>query len=224
MTETSLKRPAVTLKLATSLDGRIATVSGHSKWITGPEARAQVHQMRADHECILTGIGTVLADDPELTARTDPRPTCQPLRVVLDSKAQTPDCSKLLSTLEQGPVCLFHEGGFEKGESSTGLSRLAAQKSPEGVGLDLAEILMTLQETFLVTTVMVEAGAQLAGAFLRAGLVDKVVWFRAPIIIGGDGLSVFAALGVEDLSQALALKCVDINRRGNDVVETYTIK
>jgi diaminohydroxyphosphoribosylaminopyrimidine deaminase / 5-amino-6-(5-phosphoribosylamino)uracil reductase len=224
MTSSHAKRPSVTLKLATSLDGRIATVSGHSKWITGALSRMLVHQMRAEHDCVVTGIGTVLADDPELTARTDPRPKSQPLRAVLDSQARTPVTAKLLNTLDLGPVCLFHGPGFLKGRNVANFDQVPVQNSRDGAGLDLAEVLTILQNNYQVKSVMVEAGAQLAGAFLKAGFVDRIVWFRAPIIIGGDGVSVFAALGVEDLSQALALDYLDIRKSGDDVVETYALK
>lgn len=222
MTEPKAQRPSVTLKLATSLDGRISTVTGHSKWITGPLARERVHKMRGEHDCVLTGIGTVLADDPELTARSQPIALHQPLRVVVDSHARTPVACKLLTTLAQGPVCLFHRD--EHANDIKGLHRIAISQSKESDGLELMDVLSTLRNQFAVQTVMVEAGARLAGAFLRAGLVDSLVWFRAPLIIGGDGLSVFSALGVDELSQALVLDCVDISRCGRDAMETYLLK
>jgi diaminohydroxyphosphoribosylaminopyrimidine deaminase / 5-amino-6-(5-phosphoribosylamino)uracil reductase len=222
MTDLFNQRPRVTLKLATSLDGRIATVSGHSQWITGPQARARVHQMRAEHDCVLTGIGTVLADDPELTARSIPMPSYQPLRAVLDTSARTPPKSKLLTSLDRGPVCLFH--GSKSGKVQDGLHRIKVPISANQTGLNLASVIEALQDDFGVASIMVEAGARVAGSFLRAGLVDKIVWFRAPIIIGGDGLPVFAALAVEDLSQALVFDCLSINKCGSDVVETYAVK
>ena len=222
MTDTSIQRPCVTLKLATSLDGRIATVAGHSKWITGDIARTRVHQMRAAHDCVLTGIGTVLADDPELTARLQPPASHQPLRAVVDSHARTPNSAKLLQTLSQGPVCLFHDHRHHG--ACAGLDRIQISRTLDGSGLDLTEILSILQSRFHVKTVMVEAGARLAGSFLRAKLVDKIVWFRAPIILGGDAMSVFSALGVTDLSQAISLTCTDISKVGDDVIETYALQ
>jgi diaminohydroxyphosphoribosylaminopyrimidine deaminase / 5-amino-6-(5-phosphoribosylamino)uracil reductase len=216
-------RPRVTLKVATSLDGRIATRSGHSKWITGPEARARVHKMRSAHDCVLTGIGTVLADDPELTARLEPAPPSQPLRAVLDSRARTPASSKLMTTQGLGPVCLFHsidqQGAQEQGVH--GAHYVQIDPNADETGLDLHQVLQSLQARFQVKTVMVEAGAQVAGSFMRAGLVDTLVWFRAPIIIGGDGLSVFSALNVDTLPDALVFDCLDIIKVGVDVMETY---
>jgi diaminohydroxyphosphoribosylaminopyrimidine deaminase / 5-amino-6-(5-phosphoribosylamino)uracil reductase len=210
-------RPSVTLKLATSLDGKIATGSGASKWITGPEARAAVHQMRADHDCVLTGIGTVLADDPELTARLDLPSQRQPIRAVLDSKARTPQSAKLLTTLNQGPVCFFHDHDYAGPENGATHYRVAQGAG----GLDLGQVLATLALSHAVASLMVEAGSQVAGSFLKAGLVDKIVWFRAPIIIGGDGLSVFGSLGADALGDALAFESIDISACGVDRMETY---
>jgi diaminohydroxyphosphoribosylaminopyrimidine deaminase / 5-amino-6-(5-phosphoribosylamino)uracil reductase len=222
MIDLSRERPRVTLKVATSLDGAIATHSGHSQWITGPESRAQVHDMRAKHDCVLTGIGTILADDPVLTARAIPLPQIQPLRAVLDSKARTPAAAKLLETCDWGEVCLFHDHVHPN--DTAGVHRHHVDRNPDHGGLNLSQVLMVLQEEYGIASVMVEAGARVAGAFLRAGLVDRLVWFRAPIIIGGDGLSVFAPLGVADLSQALAFNRLDIRPCGKDVMETYAIK
>jgi diaminohydroxyphosphoribosylaminopyrimidine deaminase / 5-amino-6-(5-phosphoribosylamino)uracil reductase len=221
MTKLKLDRPKVTLKLATSLDGKIATNTGQSKWITDPEARTKVHKMRAAHDCVLTGIGTVLADDPELTARLDPRPLRQPLRVVLDSKGRTPATVKLLATVNQGPVCLFHERGHLPKNQHDDAQRLEVASNANGAGLDLHSVLEALHTNMNVASVMVEAGAQLAGAFLRAGLVDRIVWFRAPIIIGGDGLSVFASLGIDELTNALAFEVGELRRVGRDLMEIY---
>ena len=227
MTKRPAMRPNVTLKLATSLDGRIATLSGQSQWITGPEARRLVHHMRADHDCVLTGIGTILADDPVLTARTDPPQTRQPVRAVLDSNLKTPAKSRLLATALSGKICLIHGTGWSRAEpvEHPNISRCYIDRlKGESGGLDLRQALAVLHASFGVRSVMVEAGSRLAGSFLRAGLVDKIVWFRAPLIIGGDGLSVFASLGVVDLLQALALDRVDISACGQDIVETYAIK
>jgi diaminohydroxyphosphoribosylaminopyrimidine deaminase / 5-amino-6-(5-phosphoribosylamino)uracil reductase len=222
MAETQSKRLQVTLKLATSLDGRIATRTGSSKWITGVESRARVHEMRAAHDCVLTGIGTILADDPELTARTDPAQSRQPLRAVLDSKAATPLDAKLVLTSGLGPVCLFHDHDHASKHSNVERIRIDRAKSGEG-GLDLVQALQALQHRYTIANLLVEAGSRVAGSFLRAGLVNRLVWFRAPIIIGGDGLSVFSALGVDNINDALSLDCLDISRCGVDIVETYQI-
>jgi diaminohydroxyphosphoribosylaminopyrimidine deaminase/5-amino-6-(5-phosphoribosylamino)uracil reductase len=218
----------VTLKLATSLDARIATKTGASQWITGPLARQEVHRMRASHDCIITGIGTVLADDPLLTARHSLHQGSQPLRVVLDTHARLPSSSKLANSLDQGKVVWFTGQGITR--PSWTLSQaiahhaVAALKSePGGNGLDLAAALAILQTNYGVRSVMVEAGPKLATSFLAAGLVSTIAWFRAPILLGGDGRSVFESLGVTDLAQAWKLEKSDTQFFGPDVLETYTI-
>lgn len=222
MDKSNRARPTVTLKLATSLDGYIATLSGQSQWITGSQSRARVHELRAAHDCIVTGIGTVLADDPELSARTPTPPPRQPLRAILDSHARTPATAKLLNTRDLGPVCLFHD--HPRPNEHSGVTRFCVSRNQVGNGLDLVEVLGVLSATEGIKTIMVEAGARVAGAFLRAGLVDHVVWFRAPILIGGDGLAVFGALGVKELAQVVKLDRLDITHCGDDVMETYRIK
>jgi diaminohydroxyphosphoribosylaminopyrimidine deaminase / 5-amino-6-(5-phosphoribosylamino)uracil reductase len=211
------RRPHVTLKLATSLDGKIATRSGASKWITGAPARDRVHQMRARFDCVLTGIGTVLGDDPELTARTNPPPDRQPLRAVLDSKARTPDNAKLYTTVSKGPVCFFHDHDYVGGDRLCAHYRLGW----DDLGLKLDELWTILAQQHQIATIMVEAGGTLAGAILRAGFVDQIVWFRAPLVIGGDGKSVFEGLGVDGLDDAFPFTCIDIERIGQDLMETY---
>jgi diaminohydroxyphosphoribosylaminopyrimidine deaminase / 5-amino-6-(5-phosphoribosylamino)uracil reductase len=222
MTETAHIYPRVTLKLATSLDGRIATHTGASQWITSPQSRAKVHEMRAAHDCVLTGIGTVLADDPLLTARTSPPVSKQPLRVVLDSHLRTPASSKLLNTAAESPVCLFHDKSHIPQPAHAGVRPFGVTAHADG--LDLTEVLTILRRDLGVASIIIEAGSQVAGSFLRAGLVDRVVWFRAPMILGGDGLSVFGPLGVDDLSQAFIWTRQTITAVGPDLMETYVVK
>jgi diaminohydroxyphosphoribosylaminopyrimidine deaminase / 5-amino-6-(5-phosphoribosylamino)uracil reductase len=214
------KRPFVTLKLATSLDSKIATKTGQSKWITGPEARAEVHRLRAAHDCVLTGIGTVLADDPELTVRTQPAPAKQPLRVVLDSAARIPISALLLATQNIAPLCLFHRAPYAG--AHTGAVHYAVSRDESG--LNLHEVLAILVQAHGIERVMVEAGSRVAGAFLRARLVDEIKWFRAPLIIGGDGLSVFGGLGVAALAEALEFDRTDLSPCGRDQIETYVAR
>jgi diaminohydroxyphosphoribosylaminopyrimidine deaminase / 5-amino-6-(5-phosphoribosylamino)uracil reductase len=221
MTKSSLDRPKVTLKIASSLDGRIATSTGQSQWITSAHSRARVHQMRADHDCVLTGIGTLLADNPELTARLEMAPVRQPLRAVLDTYARTPQSARLVATQNLGPVRLFHGHDCAQTFDFDGVARSFVDLEPQGKGLNLSAVLGVLYAECGVQTVMVEAGSQVAGAFLRAGLVDSLVWFRAPIIIGGDGFSVFDALGVDTLNSSLAFDCINVTRVGIDLMETY---
>jgi diaminohydroxyphosphoribosylaminopyrimidine deaminase/5-amino-6-(5-phosphoribosylamino)uracil reductase len=204
-------RPTVTLKLATSLDGRIATASGESQWITGEPARLQGHRLRAGHDAILVGVETVLADDPELTARLPGRPVDQPLRVVLDSRLRTPPMAKvaqggglILTVAEPVPVGL---AVVEQVEAEDG------RPSP-------AAALAALRNGG-VASVLIEGGGQVAASFLRAGLVDRLEWFRAPILLGGEGRPCVAALALARLSDAPRFRRLAVEPCGDDLWERY---
>lgn len=217
-------RPSVTLKLATSLDGRIATSTGQSHWITGPEARAEVHRLRAAHGAVMTGIGTVLADNPEMTARCAPLPDRQPLRVVMDTRGRTPSDSKLAATLAQGAVvvCAGPEANG-KALAASGFTVLNVDLDPSG-HVDFEAAVLALSKACGLRSVMVEAGAGLASAALRSGLVDRIEWFRAPVMIGGDGLAVFDALGVVQLAEARRWRRLDVRPVGADLWERYGLE
>ncbi len=223
-TEVTKDRPIITLKLATSLDARIATVTGVSQWITGPESRTEVHRMRSTHDAVLTGIGTVLADDPELTARLDPPPARQPWRVVLDRHARLPTTSKLVQTTDKAGLiwCTGYPVPSEKLAELSGVKHHRVDQSKAGtVGLDLQDVLRVLTNTYHIKTLMVETGPVLATAFLLAGLVDHIAWFRAPLVLGGDGRPVFESLNVQELSEAWVLKQTDHKQFGRDVLDCF---
>ena len=207
----SLHGLRVTLKLATSLDGRIATASGESRWITGEPARQAGHRLRAAHDAVLVGVGTVLADDPELTVRLPGRPVDQPLRVVLDSRLRTPATARIagantliLTAAEPSPV---GEAEVERVEAPDGRPApkavLAALKR-RGVG-----------------TLMIEGGGEVAASFIAAGLVDALEWFRAPILLGGDGRACVAGLALARLSDAPAFRRLAVEPCGDDLWERY---
>ncbi len=218
-------RPSVTLKLATSLDGRIALAGGESRWITGPMARAEAHRLRAGHDAVLVGSGTVIADDPELTARTDPMPARQPLRVVADSRGRVPATAKLFSTLEMGPVAV---ATLETTDLDRWPSRPTLQfwMLPAGEGsqsISLVEMMNSAQRAG-VTSMMVEGGGQLAASFVRAGLVDRIEWFRAPILLGGDARPCLGGLDLARLSSAPSYERTDVKEIGADLWESYVRK
>jgi diaminohydroxyphosphoribosylaminopyrimidine deaminase/5-amino-6-(5-phosphoribosylamino)uracil reductase len=219
-------RPTITLKLATSLDARIATVTGASQWITGAASRAEVHRMRAAHDGVLTGIGTVLADDPQLTARLDPLPLRQPWRVVLDGNARLPLSSKLVQTAEKVGLIWFTAVPVPT-ENRDRLSlvnhHLVGRRTSRASGLDLHEVLALLNATYKIETLMVEAGPILSTAFMQAGLVDQIAWFRAPLLLGGDGRPVFESLNVMELSQAWVLDQIGQEQFGRDVLDRYVL-
>lgn len=201
----------VTLKLATSLDGRIATAEGESRWITGEAARLEGHRLRAGHDAILVGVETVLKDDPELTARLPGRSVDQPLRVVLDSRLRTPATAKLaganaliLTAVEPRPV-----GGAE-------VRRVEAEEGRPAV----PAVLKALKAAG-VGSVLIEGGGQVAAAFLRAGAVDRLEWFRAPILLGGEGRPCVAALALAKLAEAPKFRRLGVEPVGDDLWERY---
>lgn len=218
-------RPSVTLKLATSLDGRIALASGESKWITGAEARVEVHRLRAEHDAIIVGSETVLADDPELTARLDPMPEKQPLRVVADSRGRIPASAKLFSTLEVGPVAIatLETQNLDHWPSTQGLQFWMLPAGEGSTSISLPELLNSAQRAG-VTSMMVEGGGQLAASFVRDGLVDRIEWFRAPVLLGGDARPCLGGLGLEKLISAPTYERVGVKEVGADLWESYVRK
>ena len=205
----------VTLKLATSLDGRIALANGQSKWITGPEARGQVHRMRAEHDAILTGIGTVLADDPQLTARPDGVASGdQPRRVVLDSHLRMPADAAMLTG---APVWVFH---VAEASSGLGAAELIQTEADAFGHVSFKAVLQTLLERG-VQSLMIEAGAEIAGSAICSGLVTHIEWFRAPMLIGAEGRACIAGLGLEELSLAPTFQRTSVRACGADLWETY---
>ncbi len=183
--------PHVSLKLALSLDGRIATRTGASKWVTGPEARAKVHELRARHDAVAVGIGTVLADDPRLTVR-DPEgmPSARtPTRVVFDSRLRLPLNSRLVQTAREVPTWIL--AGVDASEDAeqafidAGCAVLRVPNSAEGrVDVTMALRLLGLQG---IVSVLVEGGAELAGSLLAARLADELHAFIAPLLLGPRG-------------------------------------
>ena len=208
--------PFVHLKLAVSLDGKIATRTGDSRWITGPEARARAHELRHQYDAILVGAGTVTTDDPLLSDRSK-LPRRRPLvRVVLDHQLRLSPESQLATTTSEAPVFVFGE------EASPGAAELRAQgvEIVNSTHRDLHGVLRELGSRSL-QSVLVEGGSAIAGEFLDAGLVNKVTFFIAPKIIGGiDAPSAIGGRGVETMSEALELERVNMVQRGKDVEVT----
>jgi diaminohydroxyphosphoribosylaminopyrimidine deaminase/5-amino-6-(5-phosphoribosylamino)uracil reductase len=243
-------RPTVTLKIATSLDGRIATASGESRWITGEAAREEVHRLRAAHDAVLVGSQTVLDDDPELTVRLPGYDGPQPLRVVADGRLRTPPTAKVLA----GDALLITRAGRSTEDltrflerhaeraASRPLSRPDAPVRPGaffqvapcsenslGEGLDPMGILDAVRassdalhrRTERAPAVLLEGGGKLAASFMRAGLIDRIEWFRAPIVLGGDARPALAALELGKLADAPRWKRLDVRTLGDDLWERY---
>ena len=212
--------PFVTIKLAQTLDGKIATSLGASHWITGEEARSEVHRLRSIYDAVLIGEATVRADDSQLTVRH-----CagrNPLRVVLDRRLSLPLDAKIFDTA--APTIVFASSSWER------LPKVALLRQKgvtvlfvkEHAGeLDLRSVLAELQKQN-VLSVMVEGGSRLSASFVRAGLVDKITLFIAPKLFGGDALSSFAPLGISMPDQAVNLRFEPPQFFGNDVLlEAY---
>jgi len=217
-------RPLVTLKLAASLDGRIATSTGESRWITGPAARERAQLLRATHDAILVGTDTVLADDPELTCRIPGLGARSPVRVVLDRKLRVPPTAKIFDPTA-APVWLVTAAADDPvvGDlRKRGIDIIPAQEVPAG-GLDLVAVLAALGQRGL-TRLLVEGGGRLAAALLRQRLVDRLVWFHAPRLIGGDGAPAVAALGFASLAEAPRFERLSSEIVGDDAMTTFRVR
>jgi len=209
-------RPWLIVKTATSLDGRIATAAGHSKWITGEAARGRVHLMRAEVDAILTGAGTVRADDPALTVRLAGLEARQPLRVVVAGRTPIGSDSALVRTADRWPTRIYRSPRNPDPASGIEERQVAGTDGrPE-----LAAVLADLAEGG-IGRVMVEAGPGLTGALLSADLIDEIAWFRAPIVLGGDGLPAFGPQGHGEIGDASRWSRRSVEPIGPDILETY---
>lgn len=216
-------RPLVTLKLATTLDGRIATKRGESRWITGEAARRRAHLLRAGHDAVLIGSGTALADNPRLDVRLEGLEEASPLRVVLDGSLRLPLTHDLVARArEQATLVITREHRDRdriKAYESAGVEVIAVGEEEEG-NLSIEAALQALGARGM-TRVLVEGGGRIAAGLLRAGLVDRLVWFRAATVIGGDGVPAVAGFGLEELAKAPGFSLQDSHPIGDDLVESY---
>ena len=206
--------PFVTAKFAMSLDGKVATPTGASRWISGEESRRRAHHLRATSDAVMVGIGTVLADDPRLSVRDVPVRGAQPLRVVIDSKGRLPSASAMLA--EPGETLVFTAAGRA---AETGSKAASVATSGDGA-VDLAEAMAHLGGRG-TTSVLVEGGPTLLGALFDAGLVDKVVAFVAPVVLGGAAApGPVGGAGIAAIADALRLERVRYEQAGNDMMVT----
>lgn len=217
------KRPWVTLKLAMSLDGRIADYSGASKWITGPESRDFVQQLRREADAIMVGAGTVCADDPELICRIPGCPS-KPYRVIVDSTGRTPTSAKVFSDSYTSRTIIATTGN--------GATRLTAQRGPASFPqiwdipansdgrVDLSVLMTRLTADLGIMHILCEGGGQLAGSLLKEGLVDRLIAFHAPLILGADARPSFAIPGIS-ITKAPRLEFEYSRIFGNDIMASY---
>ena len=213
-------RPMVTLKLALTLDGRIATASGESRWITGPAARAHVHAERARHDAILVGAGTARADDPRLTVR-GMGDAPQPVRIVLSRHLDLPVDGALLGP--GGPVWLLHgedaPAAPREAFAAVGARLIVCSTTPEG-RIDVKNALQVLGRKGL-TRLYCEGGGTLAASLLAAGLVDRLDAYSAGVAIGAEGRPGLGAMSLDALARAPRLALSDVRRLGHDILHRW---
>ena len=216
-------RPLVTLKVATTLDGRTATGKGESRWITGEQARARAHRLRAEHDAVMIGAGTAQADDPALTCRLPGLADASPVRIIADGSLRTPITANLVRTALTVPTWIVTLNGAD-GERRAALEGHGVEVldvAADGAGKpDMKEALRALAAHGL-TRVLVEGGGELTAALLRADLVDRIAWFHAPKVMGGDGMPAALGLNIEALDEVPTFRRLGVMEVGEDVLETY---
>lgn len=214
-----MARPQITLKLATSLDGKIALANGVSEWITGEASRAAGRKLRATHDAIAVGANTAVLDNPQLTTRIGGQP--DPQRVIFDSRLRLPIESNLVQTAGNIPTLIFHDAALKT--AAHPLSDTAVKLLPIGrseTGLDIGQALSVLRNLG-ISSVLIEGGGTLAASVMALGVVDIIEWFRAPIILGGDGRDCIGALGLTAMNHAYKFERVELRDMGDDIYERY---
>lgn len=223
LTRIRTDKPFVAMKLATSLDGKIATATGHSQWITNEHARAYGQRIRANYDAILTGIGTVKADNPQLTCRLNGMEHHSPIRVVLDTQLQLSPDSALAMTAKTTPTWVITSDTQKNSAARATLEKLGVRCffTPEKHGrVDVPAALTMLGEEGL-TRVLVEAGNQVSTAMLHEQVVRKIYWFRGHQVIGDDGLPALGELGLEKLGDAAAWQLESQRMIENNTLSVY---
>jgi diaminohydroxyphosphoribosylaminopyrimidine deaminase/5-amino-6-(5-phosphoribosylamino)uracil reductase len=218
------KKPFVILKCATTLDGRIATRTGDSKWVSGPQARAYVHRLRHSVDAIMVGVGTIQADDPQLTTRLADGKGKDPQRIILDTHLSIALEARVLSLASEARTYVVCQKGIDP------IRRDALEKRGGKViecelhkgRIDLARLMQRLG-AMKITSLLIEGGAKVIGSALAAGVVDKVIFFYAPKILGGDdGVPVARGIGPVVMQDSIAVENMKIQRFGQDLmVEGY---
>ncbi|MGZ6021673.1 MAG: bifunctional diaminohydroxyphosphoribosylaminopyrimidine deaminase/5-amino-6-(5-phosphoribosylamino)uracil reductase RibD [Rhizomicrobium sp.] len=220
---TNASRPFVTLKIAQSLDGKTATVSGDSKWITGEEARRYGHLLRARNDAILVGINTALADDPELSCRLAGLEGHSPTRIVLDSRLRLGEQWKLVTTAKQTPTIVFTTAA-KGGDNLRAAGVDVVQVTRDARGRPDLMALLTELSKRKITRLLVEGGATVHAAFLDRGLADRLEIFTAPIALGAAGHSAIDALAALTLAEAPRFHRIAQRPLGNDLLESFVAK
>ena len=210
--------PLVTLKLATTLDGKIALANKQSKWITGPKAREYAHKLRAENDAILVGIGTVLADNPSLTCRNPCFEDRSPIRIVLDSDLRLPLDANLFNDIEQVPLWIVTTR--KNNNTKAALIKPNVKIIEINDLYNLNEVLTALADNG-ITRLLVEGGRQVASSFLKQNLFDNLIWITSPKIIGNDGTAAIGNLGIESMADVNCFKLKELFQLDDDIVKIY---
>lgn len=222
----TINRPLVTLKCASTVDSKVATHSGQSKWITGSEARRYGHKLRAEHDAIMVGVGTALLDDPKLDCRIPGLQDRSPVRIVADSRLRLPLTSSLVRSAGEQPLWIVTAKGNpqERVEAFENLGIKVFQVGTDDSGYPDMKSAFELLVAEGMTRILVEGGSHLQASLIKEGLVDQIYWFRAAKLIGGDGIPSLQSLGLQELVKAPLLSLKDHKMVGNDLLEIYTIR
>ena len=211
-------RPKITLKLATSLDGKIALANGHSQWVTSEAARAHGRYLRAENDAIAVGAVTAELDNPRLTSRVPGQN--DPVRVVFDSTLKLSTDSHLVTTAKETPTWVFTRSGSQAKAAILREQGVIVHAVSDENGLSLEEALSIMGQAGL-RSLLVEGGGTLIASFIRAGLFDKIHWYRAPVLLGGDGRDCVGALSLTKMDQAIRLHRMKTTELGLDQHEVY---
>jgi len=218
--KTLKNRPIVTLKLATSLDGRIAAQTGDSQWITGEPSRRFVHYLRATHDAVMVGSGTMEADNPNLTVRNFGNHIRQPVRVILDSNARINTNNNLANSARKTPVWVCHSEHTDLNNwSNTGAIGIPCISNPDG--LNLPDVMFKLAKKGL-TRVLCEGGGKLGAALMKENLVDQLIIMQAGVAIGSEGVAALGSMNIEILKDAPQFKLQQVRTIGNDIISKWS--
>ena len=219
-------RPLVTIKLASSLDGKIATHNGESKWITSEVSRAKSFMLRSSYDAVAVGSGTVIADDPELTCRLPGLKDSSPIRVIFDGSLRTPIDSKVVKSAKQFPTWIL-TNTYKRNDKVNALINAGVElievpcnSSGRPIIKDSLEIIASKG----ITRLLVEGGSKLNTSLLKNRLVDRLAWFRAPSLIGQNSTPVFNSIGVDSISEMINFDRTEVQVMGTDLLEIYSVK
>ncbi len=212
------RRPKITLKLATSLDGKIALANGDSQWVTSEAARAHGRYLRAENDAIAVGAVTAELDNPHLTSRVPGQK--DPVRVVFDTTLKISPASYLVATAKETPTWVFTRDGSEARAEALREQGVIVHEVTDQNGLSLEEAL-SIMASAGIRSLLVEGGGTLIASFVRAGLYDTLHWYRAPVLLGGDGRDCVGALSLTEMGQAVRLHRMKVSEVGQDQHEIY---